>query len=169
MTDPLLHRAREAGDRLAEALREAEVAKADYHRAIRRLHLAGASLREIADALDLSHQRVHQIVESAGGTPEWRSRRRADLDCSFCGADRETVQKLVAGPGVYICDSCVQRARAVFSTGRPSQPIEPAPAGACSFCGTGDRDRLAAGPGSRICEPCVQFCEEVVAAASTVD
>jgi hypothetical protein len=169
MTDPLLRQAREAGARLAEALQEAEIAKTDYHQAIRRLHLAGASLREIAEALDLSHQRVHQIVESAGGTPDWRSRRRTELDCSFCGAGQDTVQKLVAGPGVIICDGCVRRAREVFATGRPSEPVEPAPAGACSFCGAADRERLAAGPGSRICEPCVQFCEEVVAATSTVD
>src|SRR5262245_13744610 len=27
--------------------------------------------------------------------------------CSFCGKSRAEVKKLVAGPGVYICDSCV--------------------------------------------------------------
>jgi hypothetical protein len=39
------------------------------HRAVRRLHLSGASLRELGAALHLSHQRVHQIVESARGAP----------------------------------------------------------------------------------------------------
>jgi len=29
------------------------------------------------------------------------------LICSFCGKDQENVQKLVAGPGVYICDECI--------------------------------------------------------------
>lgn len=51
-----------ARERLEAAQDEAERARADYHRAIRRLHLAGTTLREIADALGLSHQRVHQIV-----------------------------------------------------------------------------------------------------------
>jgi ATP-dependent Clp protease ATP-binding subunit ClpX len=27
--------------------------------------------------------------------------------CSFCGKRRERVKKLIAGPGVYICDECV--------------------------------------------------------------
>ena len=27
--------------------------------------------------------------------------------CSFCGKSRAEVKKLIAGPGVYICDSCV--------------------------------------------------------------
>ncbi len=29
------------------------------------------------------------------------------LHCTFCGKSQEEVQKLVAGPGVYICDECV--------------------------------------------------------------
>ena len=27
--------------------------------------------------------------------------------CSFCGKSHAEVKKLIAGPGVYICDSCV--------------------------------------------------------------
>jgi hypothetical protein len=27
--------------------------------------------------------------------------------CSFCGKSQKQVNKLVAGPGVYICDGCV--------------------------------------------------------------
>ena len=27
--------------------------------------------------------------------------------CSFCGKSHSEVQKLIAGPGVYICDSCI--------------------------------------------------------------
>jgi hypothetical protein len=29
------------------------------------------------------------------------------LQCSFCGKEQRQVQKLVAGPGVYICDECI--------------------------------------------------------------
>ncbi|MGC9502192.1 ATP-dependent protease ATP-binding subunit ClpX [Baaleninema sp.] len=29
------------------------------------------------------------------------------LKCSFCGKSQEQVRKLIAGPGVYICDECV--------------------------------------------------------------
>lgn len=28
--------------------------------------------------------------------------------CSFCGQADEEVQKLIAGPGVYICDECIR-------------------------------------------------------------
>lgn len=31
----------------------------------------------------------------------------ADLSCSFCGKSRGDVDKLIAGPGVYICNECV--------------------------------------------------------------
>jgi len=30
------------------------------------------------------------------------------LKCSFCGKTQEQVKKLIAGPGVYICDECVE-------------------------------------------------------------
>ena len=31
----------------------------------------------------------------------------AHLKCSFCGKSQEQVRKLIAGPGVYICDECI--------------------------------------------------------------
>jgi ATP-dependent Clp protease ATP-binding subunit ClpX len=34
-------------------------------------------------------------------------KRGNNLICSFCGKTQEEVRKLVAGPGVYICDECV--------------------------------------------------------------
>jgi len=30
------------------------------------------------------------------------------LKCSFCGKNQDQVKKLVAGPGVYICDECIE-------------------------------------------------------------
>ena len=30
------------------------------------------------------------------------------LNCSFCGKAQEQVKKLIAGPGVYICDECIE-------------------------------------------------------------
>ena len=33
---------------------------------------------------------------------------RDRLKCSFCGKTQEQVRKLVAGPGVYICDECIE-------------------------------------------------------------
>ncbi|MBN2434287.1 MAG: ATP-dependent Clp protease ATP-binding subunit ClpX [Spirochaetes bacterium] len=31
-----------------------------------------------------------------------------ELICSFCGKNQEVVKKLVAGPGVFICDECIE-------------------------------------------------------------
>ena len=29
------------------------------------------------------------------------------VKCSFCGKPQEVVKKIIAGPGVYICDECI--------------------------------------------------------------
>ena len=34
--------------------------------------------------------------------------------CSFCGKSQTEVKTLVAGPGVFICDECVQLCRAII-------------------------------------------------------
>ncbi|HLS59831.1 MAG TPA: ClpX C4-type zinc finger protein, partial [Virgibacillus sp.] len=33
---------------------------------------------------------------------------KGQLKCSFCGKGQDQVRKLVAGPGVYICDECIE-------------------------------------------------------------
>jgi hypothetical protein len=33
--------------------------------------------------------------------------RPVTLYCSFCGKDKDSVAKMVAGPGVYICSECI--------------------------------------------------------------
>ena len=33
---------------------------------------------------------------------------KGHLKCSFCGKTQDQVRKLVAGPGVYICDECIE-------------------------------------------------------------
>ncbi|KPQ35169.1 MAG: ATP-dependent Clp protease ATPase subunit ClpX [Phormidesmis priestleyi Ana] len=35
------------------------------------------------------------------------SKYDSHLKCSFCGKSQEQVRKLIAGPGVYVCDECV--------------------------------------------------------------
>jgi hypothetical protein len=69
----ILREAHQIRDRLLELRHESERAQTDLHHSIRRLHVSGGSLREIADSLGLSHQRVHQIVD---GERAERPRRR---------------------------------------------------------------------------------------------
>lgn len=69
LDDEILGEARQARERLVAAQHEVDDARTDYHHAIRRLHAGGSSMREIAEALDISHQRVHQIVDEGAGHP----------------------------------------------------------------------------------------------------
>src|SRR5471030_88738 len=34
--------------------------------------------------------------------------------CSFCGKSHAEVKKLIAGPGVYICDNCIQVCKTIL-------------------------------------------------------
>ncbi len=37
-----------------------------------------------------------------------------ELKCSFCGRSKDSVGKLIAGPGVYICDECVELCNSII-------------------------------------------------------
>ena len=37
------------------------------------------------------------------------------VNCSFCGKSQESVKKIVAGPGVYICDECVDLCTSIIA------------------------------------------------------
>lgn len=69
-----MERARQLREEYESALDEAERQRARYHREILKLHRSGMSLREIAEQLGISHQRVHQIV---GVAEEPRRRGRS--------------------------------------------------------------------------------------------
>jgi hypothetical protein len=188
--DPeLVHEAEAAKERLAVSQHAAERARADYHLAVRRLHAAGGSLREIAEALRLSHQRVHQIVEEAAEPARWWRRRRQLMHgppgpCSFCGRPHQECAQLIAGPGVFICDRCVAQATRLSASApvkgwaEGSLRLEASESEArCSFCGkdarhgvllvasglTGAPDGKFGQDGARICDECLDLCLEILA------
>jgi hypothetical protein len=74
LDEEMLREAKGARDRLLRHQREFERARADYHFAIARLHSEGASMREIAESLGLSHQRIHQIIDGGSATGSTGSR-----------------------------------------------------------------------------------------------
>src|SRR5919197_1480600 len=52
------------------------------------------------------------------------------LLCSFCGKSQRQVKKLIAGPGVYICDECIDLCNEIIDeelTAPPSFDIENLP------------------------------------------
>ena len=54
------------------------------------------------------------------------SKYDSHLKCSFCGKSQEQVRKLIAGPGVYICDECVELCNEILDEelmGTSSSPI----------------------------------------------
>lgn len=52
------------------------------------------------------------------------------LKCSFCGKQQNKVRKLVAGPGVYICDECISICASIIEeelgmrTVTPEAPVQ---------------------------------------------
>jgi hypothetical protein len=191
MNDELLAEARQAQERLIDAERDVDVARAEFHRAVRRLHLHGASLRELAASLGLSHQRMHQIVEEAGGSRRWvrirgssgrnQNQNRDLLACTFCGKPQNKVRKLIAGPGVYICDGCIDLAVDVITSGRAESTAlgeinnvpEEQSGVRCNFCGKdrGEVERVAIMPdvtvertssSAAICSECLMLCGEII-------
>jgi hypothetical protein len=174
--DPgLLNQAKAAEGRLIDAEEAADMARAEFHGSLRRLQLAGGSFREIAEALGVSHQRVHQIVEAAGGSRRWRAQRTnpaAPPTCSFCGADPEQVRAMVAGPGTWICNLCIDRVRHVLDdpvkmATTPIALIQQVPADAraerCTFCSKRRHQvaAMASAGDARICDECLRLCEEI--------
>jgi len=192
LDEELVREAERAKEQLAVSQHAAQRAKVDYHQAIRRLHAAGGSLREIAEALGLSHQRVHQIIDEAAEPTRRRWWRREPQvlsgpvgPCAFCGRPRDVCAKLIAGPGVFICDRCVVEATrlaagaAVEGRAEGSMRLEPPGSEAqCSFCGKEARkvrhlvaSGLAVPAGKfgdlpRICDKCRDLCLEILAETS---
>lgn len=173
----LLEKARDARDQIIELEYEAERARLSYQHAIRRLHASGGSLREIADALGISHQRVHQIVDGAEGKvvirearPRRSWRRRTEIACSFCGQPKEEGRQVIAGPGaVFVCAGCVEAAGALVSDGGATSEgrhlgVASDTEQPCSFCGRrthAETDVVQAGD-ARICRDCLMLCDKIL-------
>jgi ATP-dependent Clp protease ATP-binding subunit ClpX len=48
--------------------------------------------------------------------------------CSFCGKSQAEVKKIIAGPGVYICDSCVNVCKTIIDREIKAPPVDAKPA-----------------------------------------
>jgi hypothetical protein len=64
-----------------------------------------------------THDAAPSAAGAAGQVPEWR----AGLACSFCRKPHDAVARLVAGPGVYICNECVSLCSDLIALPKPDQ------------------------------------------------
>jgi ClpX C4-type zinc finger len=181
MDEEVLAWARQAQEWLIQAEDHAEAVRADLRRAVDRLAAGGSSPRDIGAALGLSDQQLDEIARAVGGSGRGQA-PGAGLACTFCGRSQREVRKLVAGPGVYICDGCIALAGGVVGSGSaagtPLGPMRAVPEQGggtrCRFCakrrdhvtglaampaGSGD---TFAGPAA-ICMECLSLCNEILA------
>ena len=183
--DALVAEARRLQERALRRQLRAERATVAFQHAIRRVHASGASIREIAAALGISHQRVHQILDAASGKGALK-RPRARVICNLCTEHIEP-ERAVAGPGVYICAGCVQCGRRllVSPASATAQDESTGPLaldggkGTCAFCGRSAsalqplarapqglapplERRRRRRPGASICRDCLDLAGEIL-------
>ena len=75
--------------------------------------------------------------------------------CGACRRSRETAGRLVDGPWVYICESCLRETNSTAAI--PRWPTR------CSFCGDRHQSFAGAWPGIAICADCAQFARGILA------
>ncbi len=145
-----------------------EKAKVDYYQSVRDMHQGGYSLREIATKLNLSHQRVHQIIETSVRGKDWRfwlHPMKKSLACSFCGSTEKEVEKLVAGPNIYMCDRCAADFAEAFRRGADSEKhqliCKTSSNLRCSFCAKLPTNQKPVVSCNRhqICAKCLEFAQ----------
>ena len=84
------------------------------------------------------------------------------MRCSFCHKSLVQVKKLIAGPGVYICDECIELCNEILEEDLvPSDPS----LRVCSFCGVSETDieffmksrGTRSGPKLLMCSTCLMI------------
>ena len=125
-----------------------------------------AAVRTVAQGLGDAGE-----VELGGPSPQ-PSTGWTTLSCAFCGTTQEGAGKLIAGPGVAICEGCSRLALdlLVAGEGQAGGSLslvggDPQDRARCSFCGKRSRrvGRLVAGSGGvNICGECLDLCIEIL-------
>jgi hypothetical protein len=96
--------------------------------------------------------------------PDWAA-------CSFCQRKRSEVKKLISGPQVFICDSCVGLCLDIIEKDWPMDPATKERRGTpkknanglrCTFCDVDERRAFVQGPQHRICDDCIDLCVEII-------
>ncbi len=96
------------------------------------------------------------------------------LVCTFCGKGEPLVNKIIAGPGVYICDQCVDLCNEILDGTKATEhssklnlaPGQSADLIKCSFCGKKQNQvvtgQIIIGPAGNICAECTDLCNQIL-------
>lgn len=116
--------ARSGGSQVAEPrhIAVAVVADQDGLAARAMTRLAKVDLEAFERSLTLSLDKANAPVTVVSGE---RTRARAghDVSCSFCNKPARQVHRLIAGPGVYICNECVSLCDDILDEDRVARPV----------------------------------------------
>jgi ribosomal protein L37AE/L43A len=108
---------------------EAEMRGLLEDHSVRWATLADLVVAALAARLDPEHRREEETMARRG---------REHMRCSFCGKGQDQVRRLIAGPGVFICDACVELCNEVLAAEpgkpRPQPPGGPPPASPTVRC-----------------------------------
>jgi hypothetical protein len=74
--------------------------------------------------------------------------------CRACRLPGGVDRRLIAGPGVYICESCIALLGSRESAGDTAER--------CSFCGQRDVPIAGVWPSLAICAPCVELSRSIL-------
>jgi ClpX C4-type zinc finger/Clp amino terminal domain, pathogenicity island component len=110
--------AREAIQRAAAVAQQAGRAEVGTEHLLAALALdPGSRARRVLRHLGVNTGAMKRELDCYTGPGKRRRRKRgkADLACSFCGKSQKQVKKLVAGPGVYICDECIDLSNEILA------------------------------------------------------
>jgi len=66
---------------------------------------------------NLDEERRQDYLDAMAGSRSTQAdaQKQNLMSCSFCAKDQNAVAKLVAGPGVYICNECVELCNHIFA------------------------------------------------------
>jgi hypothetical protein len=88
---------------------------------------------------------------------------RTPIHCSGCGRAKDGVRRMVAGPRVYFCESCIEQAAQQLTPRRPA-----ADAVRCRFCSQLRARTDVTSVGSAVvCADCLGYMEVILAEAKT--